>query len=106
MSWGTLTISESGKAPSGPLFVDRITLVGDATYVTGGTTGLLAALRTAKGMPNLDILSVRGEGDNGDLQPEYVHATDSLLIRDISTGADHGNANLSGTTFGLVVISK
>ena len=105
MALGTLTIIETAKSPEGPVFIDRVTLVGDASYVAGGTTGLLAALRAARGAPGLNIVSVRGEGDNGDLQPEYVHATDRLLIRDISSGADHGNDNLGAVTFGLVIIS-
>ena len=75
---GTLTIVEGVKDPVGPLFVDRCTLTGDADYLTGGTVGLLAALRAAKAMPDLEIVSLQGEGDNGDFRLEYDHDADGV----------------------------
>lgn len=104
MALGTLTIVESAAAAGGPVFVYRCTLVGDSSYPTGGTTGLLAKLRTAASKPSLNILSVQGEGDNGDRHLEYVHSSEKLFVRVMSTGADTANAtNESGTTYGLTI---
>jgi hypothetical protein len=107
MPIGALAIVEGGKDPEGPLFVDRVTVVGDADYLAGGSTGILAALRAAKGKPNLNILSAQPEGDNGDFRLEYVHATDKLFVRVLNTGveaADHSDFHL--TTWGLTIVSQ
>ena len=41
-------LDEIGQAGS-KIYVDRISILGDADYKTGGTTGLLAALRSLRG---------------------------------------------------------
>jgi hypothetical protein len=105
MALGTLAIVSS--VVGGGIFVDRCTLVGDGSYPTGGSTGLLAKLRTLHKSNGLSILSVKPEGDNGDRLPEYDHANAKLKVRVISTAAEVANAtDLSGVTFGLVITSK
>ena len=103
---GTLTIVEGVKDPVGPLFVDRCTLTGDADYLTGGTVGLLAALRAAKAMPDLEIVSLQGEGDNGDFRLEYDHDADGVIVRILDTGVEALlHANHGGKTWGLTIVS-
>ena len=106
MALGTFTIVESAAA-QGPVFVDRCTVVGDTSYPNpAGSEGILAALRAAKGS-NVDIISLKDEGLNGDYRLEYKHDDDTLHVRVISTGAEVGNGvALNGVTFGLVIVSK
>lgn len=104
MSLGTLTILEAGESPNGPLWVERCTLVGDSSYPTGGSTGLLAALKSLKKSNNLNIVAVLGQ-DNAGKQIGYDHANDKLKVY-AAGGAETTNAtDLSGTTLNLVIIS-
>ena len=105
MALGALTIVERIDS-QGPRRISRCTLVGDGAYPTGGSTGLLAALRTALKSAGENIISVKAEGNNGDRLLEYDHANEKLIVRVISTAAEVANAvDLSGVTFGLVVES-
>jgi len=45
MALGAMTMVSSKQVAQGPLFVDRVTLVGDSSYSSGGNTGLLAKLQ-------------------------------------------------------------
>lgn len=104
MSLGTLTVLEGGESPNGPLWIERCTLVGDNAYATGGSVGLLAALRTFKKSNNLNIIAVLGQ-DNAGKQIGYDHATDKFKVY-AAGGAETANAtDLSASTFNIVVIS-
>lgn len=61
---GTLTVVDKVSAP-GPVHFLRCTLIGDAAYPSGGTTGLLNAVRTALGDDGAVIMAVHdiGSGD-------------------------------------------
>ena len=103
MSLGALTVVEKLEA-SAPVIVARCTLVGDSSYPTGGSGGLLAKLQAALGGRQVNIISVQGEGPNGDRHLEYNHAADKLLVRVMSTGVETANTtNESGVTYGLTV---
>lgn len=103
MALGTFAVVEKVEG-QGPLGVARCTQVGDSSYPTGGSTGLLAKLKAALGGRAVNIISVRGEGPNGDRHIEYDHANDKLLVRVMSTGAETANTtNESGNTYGLVI---
>ena len=104
MALGTLALVEKIEAVGGPLIVARCTLVGPASYTTGGDTGLLAALIALLGKRVVNIISVVPEGDNGDNLLSYVHATDKVFLRVISTAAEVGSGvDKSATTFGLTI---
>lgn len=104
MALGTVT-SVSATAAQGPVFTDRLTVVGDSSYPTGGTAGLAAALKALR-KDQRDIVSVVDEGVATN-KIEYDKANDKLLCYVRATGAQVANAtDLSGTTFKICVTSK
>ena len=106
MALGTLTVVEKVEAV-GPLKLYRCTLVGDSSYPTGGSTGLLAKLKAATKENGLDILAVLPQGSNGDRHLEYDHANEKLFVRVMSTGLERANAtDESGATYGLTIMAK
>jgi len=105
MALGTLTVVES-VAGVGPIRVDRVTIVGDGAYPAGGSTGLLAKLRTALKLPALNIVSVKGQSDPATVSElEYDHTNEKLFARVRTTGVESAVSNQSGVTYGLVVTS-
>ncbi len=105
MALGALTILEGADA-IGPIRFLRCNLVGDATYASGGSAGLLAKLRTLTQQANLNILAVIDQG--GGAAPlsrmEYDHANEKLFARVKTTGAESAVANQSGDTYNLLII--
>ncbi len=101
MALGALAVVEE-VAAVGPVKIGRYTLVGDGAYSAGGSAGLLAKLKALHG-ENCNILSVQGEGPNGDAHLEYDHAAEKLFVRVMSTGVESAVANQSGITYGLVI---
>ena len=110
MAIGAITAGDQdGAKPSAPLFVDVLSFNGDDAYPTGGTTGFQAAVQAIVG-DQREILAVIGQ-DCGGYDPVYIPATDALKVYE--SGAD-GSANdevanaadLSGTTFNVVVLSR
>ena len=106
MALGTLTLVKAGgKVPSAPLFAERISVLGDSSYPTGGTASFSATVAAAVGRA-VDIVDVIS-GDCGDNHVEYDAANDKLKVRVISTGAEVANAtNQSAVTFNLTVLYK
>ena len=103
MALGTITALEEGAA-QGPLFVDRVSIVGDDSYPTGGTTGFQALLRAALGKDRT-IVDLRSKPGANLL--DYDHVNDTLQAFAIADGAEVANTtDLSGTTFEVIVISK
>lgn len=106
MSLGALALVDKADAV-GPVFTDEVTLVGDGDYPTGGSTGLLAKFQAARGQHHTIVAAQPYGSGGGDYKCEYNPATDALLVRLISTGAEvAAHTNLSGVTFGLIVTSK
>jgi len=104
MALGTFTLVEQA-ASVGPITHIRCTVVGPASYTTGGVAGLLALVRAALGGATMNIMSVQSEGDNGDHLVSYDHANEKLFLRVASTGAEVANAaDKSATTFGLHIV--
>ncbi len=103
---GDLAIVEQASAV-GPAYDIRATLVGDADYATGGTTGLLAALRVATGQATLNIIAVEDQSPPANLTKlEYDHANDKLFSRVLTTGAEsalHDDQSL--VTYGLHIVA-
>lgn len=104
MALGTLTLVGNANA-GGPVFMNRVSVLGVNPYVAGGMTGLLAKLRAAT-KDNRAIVSVQGESENGLYHAEYVHATDALFVRVIATGAEAGAIDLAAVAFVLTIVSK
>lgn len=115
---GTLT-STATAAAQGPLFIDKLTMVGDAGYPTGGTLNFLAAFRKLR-KDNATILDVKGYADAVGYSVRYtppvfnvdgtVATADKLqvFLESQSTGitAEIANAtDLSARTFTLTVES-
>lgn len=104
MALGTITVVEQ-MAAQGPLFMDRVTIVGDDAYASGGSAGVEAAFQAAVGSER-EIVGIINDDSNGDALLQYDHANDKLLVRLISTGAESAVSDQSGTTYKLTVISK
>lgn len=98
------TVKVESVAAQGPLFVDRITQVGDGAYPAGGTAAFLAKFRLAVNDPARNIMMVKDEGILADAV-EYDHANDKLFVRVKATGVESAVANQSGVTYSMVVIS-
>jgi hypothetical protein len=108
---GTLTLVDSIQQEDG-VWIDRVTLTGDADYPALGTVGLLAALRAAKKAPGLTIIGVRhAVASTGDYHLEYNPATDKLVSYNLTDNLlDHTETtpgvDMHLTTFSLAIISK
>lgn len=70
---GAVTLVDD-VAGVGPLKVTRAKVVGDSSYQSGGSLGLLAALQAAW-KEDRTIIAVNGTGDNGDNGMNYTPAT-------------------------------
>ena len=112
MALGTVTVVEQSQG-DGPLFIDRITVVGDTAYGAGGTAGLQALYQAAVGATRTIVAVVPdaentddGSGGSGEVIPQYVHASDKLKIIIAGSGAESAQAAQNGVTYKLVVFSK
>lgn len=107
MSLGTLTVIASA-ASVGPVFHDNVSIVGDSSYPTNGSTGLLAKLRTAT-KSTREIVAARCYVGGGYLV-EYDPASEKVKVYEDNNGnpsAEVANAtNLSGVTFKFEITSK
>jgi hypothetical protein len=103
MALGALTIVERADGV-GPSFTYRCTLVGDGAYAAGGSTGLLAKLRTATGKPGLNIVGVAAQSAPATVSElEYDHTNEKLFARVRTTGVESAVADQSAVTYGLVI---
>lgn len=108
MALGAITSTAAVGHENGPIFIEAVTIVGDDSYPTGGTTGAEALIRAALGKGDVDVLAVIHQGPIGaDFALSYDKANDTLIARVWSTAAEVGNGtNMSGTTFECLVIAK
>lgn len=105
MSLGALTIVEQVNG-QGPVFHIRATIVGDGAYSAGGSTGLLAKLKTALKDDNLNIIAVKGQSAPGTTSElEYDHANEKLFARVRATGVESAVSDQSGVTYGLYIVA-
>lgn len=105
MTLGALTLIDEGNEAQGPLFLDRVTLVGDNSYLTNGTTGLQALYQAAV-KSHRTIIAIIPQFC-GDAVPSYDPVTDKLFIQVMSTAAQAGNGvDLSGSTYKFTILSK
>jgi len=113
MAIGTMTlVSKDAAAASAPIYLDRITLVGDGAYPTGGSVGVAAALQ-ALTKDQRTILAVFNIALNGGYPVIWDADAGKLIVmnsgggaaKDVPTEIDNAS-NLSGVTFELLVLSK
>lgn len=110
MALGAVT-SLDAAAAAGPLFIDRVSVVGDGAYPTNGSTGLQAALRALRkdGRTIVGVrqyksstvgYSVRYDVDNEKLVAQLEDQTSGVV-------AELANAtNNSAVTYYLEIFSK
>lgn len=114
MALGTVTVQKiRNRAGGSSLKIVDLTVVGDTSYPTGGTTGLEATLRTAiaaqdersGSLAGLDLIAVIQQDSVADRVVKYLPGTDALYVQVMSTAAQVANAtNLSGETYRLVTL--
>jgi hypothetical protein len=103
MALANLAVNEAA-AGDGPIFMDRIEFDGDDAYVAGGTADFEAAYQALVGA-NRTIVAVL-DANIGNEVLQYDHANDKLMVRLLSTGAEVGNGDLSGTKYHCTIVSK
>lgn len=111
MAIGAITVVRKSQV-TGPVNYDEISFAGDGAYPANGTAAFQAAVRAALGKGNVTILYVVPQ-DCGGYVPVYDNVADKLKVyyADNNNAADgplieNATANLSGTTFKLVIVSK
>lgn len=108
MSLGVLTVIAQ-TAAVGPVFHDNVSIVGDTSYPTTGSTGLQAKLNAVT-KDGRAIVSARCYGGAGYVA-EYDPATDKLKVSQSAGSAAPlvevtATTDLSGVTFKLEILSK
>lgn len=111
MAIGAITVINKTQV-TGVLNVDQIAFAGDGAYPANGTPGFQALVRAALGKGNVTIIHVVPQ-DCGGYLPVYDNVADKLKVfyGDNNNAADgplveNATANLSATTFKVVVLSK
>lgn len=102
MALGTMTLVKSAKGGETPLFVDVVTLVGDGTYSSGGSTGVKAKLNALTKDTRTPVAVVLNAG--GAFTAQYDYANEKLIVRNAGDGAEAA-ANQSGNTYTLTILS-
>lgn len=106
MAFGTMTLVSSEQVAQGPVFLDRVTLVGNGSYSSGGNTGVKAALQALTKDGRVPYLVVAEDGKG--FTVSYDVPTEKLLVYEQDgTGAQ---AEVSGSqsafTYKLGIFSK
>ncbi len=110
MALGTTTLITSGGADSGQVNVDRFTVVLDASYPTGGYTGLAAKL-TAAASRTPTIIAVFAQSSGYVAYWDYANSK-LMLFYSNSDAADGpmiqvpDTTDLSAVTLSLVVFYR
>ncbi len=104
MTLGTITLLEAAAA-QGPLFHDRVSIVGDDNYPAGGSPGFEALAQAAIGSGRT-LVAVLPDHDTEINLLEYDHANDKLFVRVHATGVESAVSDQSGLTYNALCISK
>ncbi len=111
MALGALTLTGAKMEHAGEaVFLDQVSLVGPASYTTGGDAGLKAALQLLT-KDKREPLAVIDIGVSGYVI-KYDLANDKLVVLTSNGAAPAAlleftsTGNLAGTTFKLLVISR
>lgn len=105
MALGTLTSISSKQVAQGPLFVDRVTVVGDASYSSGGTTGLAAKLQAVTLDRRAPFL-VCSEDNTQVVQYDVVNEKLKAYEQDGSGAFAEVSGSQSGVTYKLCIFSR
>ena len=104
MTLGDITLVEAA-AGQGPIFYDRVTIVGDGAYPADGTPSFEALLQAVIGNGR-QIIGLQSEPDGEINQCEYDHAADKLFVRVRATGVESAVSDQSALTYSVLVTSK
>lgn len=113
MAIGAITTGlEHGQIADHPIFVQKLSFLGDASYPTGGTAAFEATVQTALGKA-VEIVSIIADDCDG-FVPVYDKAADTLKVffADYDAVADGplievaSMDDLSGSTFNITVIGR
>ena len=105
MTLGAITRQVAAGQRGGPVIMERVTIVGDDSYPTGGTTGIAALVSAALGRGSVTVLAILSQ-NLSDHRLLYDQASDTLLVQLISTQAEVADTtNLSGITFEALVVA-
>lgn len=101
--------SVDGPGGNDPLFANLVSFDGDGAYPAGGTPGFQAAMQAVIGSGR-ELVAVLGQ-DCGGYVPVYDKANDKLKVYEQTNVAtspliETATANLSGTSFNVLVLSK
>ena len=106
MSLGTITVNNKGGfKPSAPSPMLDISFAGDGAYGAGGTL-LTTVVRAAAGDQAVEVLGVVDISGNATYMPVYNKATGKLMVFIRTTGVENATADISGTTFRILVVCK
>lgn len=111
MAIGAITSeAEHGHRGTDAIFLELISFAGDGTYSAGGTAGFQTSVRAALDAGDIEILAVFGQ-DCGGYVPVYDKDNDKLKVYEQTDTAtspliETATANLSGTTFNVLVIAR
>lgn len=121
MALGTLTLVAQpiagGGSASEPFFFEEVTLVGDASYPTGGPSGLQAAYQAMgvaqSGRTIITVLpqdckgyQIGWDSTNGKLKFYQLAALDGNAANAQAFAEVANAANLASVTFKLVIVSR
>jgi hypothetical protein len=110
MALGTITVTAiNAPGNATPIFLDLLSFPGDGAYVADGTPDFEDSYQAAIGSAR-EVLAVVGQ-DCGGYIVSYDKANDKLKVWEQTNVAtspliETVTANLAGTTFNLLVISR
>ena len=116
MALGTFTLLEQ-SAGQGPLFIDRVSVVGDGTYPAGGTPTFEAVYQDALAAAGLNARTIvaliddeinadDGSGTSDGIVLKYDHSADKLAVFLGKTMVESAQANQSSVTYLFTIVSK
>lgn len=105
MALGTMTMVESKQVAQGPLFCDRVTLVGDSGYSSGGTTGLKAKLQ-ALTLDRRTPFAVTSEDNLQVVQYDVVNEKIKAYEQDGAGAFAEVSGSQSGVTYKICIWSR
>ncbi len=111
MALGAITIIEQASA-QGPVFYDRVSIVGDGAYPAGGSPGFEALFQAAVAgageapLSGRTIVALQQDFDAELNSLEYDHTNDKLFARVKTTAVESGVSDQSGITYIATVVSK
>lgn len=101
-----MTLISSEQVAQGPVFLDRVTLVGNGAYSAGGNTGVKAALQalTKDGRVPFSVTAEDGKG----FTVSYDVPTEKLLVYEQDAGGPQAEVTGSQAafTYKLAIWSK